>query len=89
MVVVVLVVVVVVVCVATHNQQRHSDIGVASRSRPSAILMARQPGPAACRGGDMLPAPSPIHIFVRRDATNEGMSRHTGRHASFTRNLLI
>ena len=75
MVVVVLVVVVVVVCVATHNQQRHSDIGVASRSRPSAILMARQPGPAACRGGDMLPAPSPIHIFVRRRA-GAGMSCH-------------
>ena len=70
-VVVVLVVVVVAVCVATHNQQRHSDIGVASRSRPSAILMARQPGPAACRGGDMLPAPSPIHIFVRRTETKE------------------
>ena len=77
MVVVVLVVVVVVVCVATHNQQRHSDIGVASRSRPSAILMARQPGPAACRGGDMLPAPSPIHIFVRR-RDEAGMSCHRG-----------
>ena len=75
MVVVVLVVVVVVVCVATHNQQRHSDIGVASRSRSpviTAILMARRPGPAACRGGDMLPAPSPIHIFVRRTKGHAG-----------------